>query len=233
MGLATTLQLVRPSETGFIVPGIFYTSSSGKPEPVVFKNVGQLLDLTRVDIPSYVAALQKPEVKSLTENGTFMLVQAEVSEKIEQTLRNEQAKSQTVDLGNSRTGHGHETAVVVLEPGLHVAVGAGGFPQSPRPLGTDEGFQVGANATKPTAVEIEPGLAVAPAVEKPAPAPVEKAVIQTELPAWKQGLTFDQQQEHIRKSKDTEFLQSVINDSTESLKLKRIAKETLAKLKLS
>lgn len=232
MGLATTIQNIRAMDTGFAIPTIFYVNQETmKPEPVVFKDAGQILDLTRVDIPSFVEGLKNTEIQSLLRSGTLMLIQVDVPEKIEQAIRNEQAKTTLVDVTTPRANHGHETAVVALEPGMYVAVGAGGNPQPTQPV-VNEVIRAGANANVSTAVEVEPGLVVAPPVEKVTAKPAPKIEI-PEAASWKDGLSFDKQVAYIRSSKDKNFLQSVIDDTTESLKLKRIAKETLANLNLS
>lgn len=231
MGLATTIQHVRAPGRGFTVPGLQYKADKGKPTPIVFDQLNQIVDLNRVEIPAFVQALRNAEVQRLIASGTFVLVRVDVSEAIEQALRTEEAKYTTVTTHTTGGNHASETIVHVLEPGVQVAMGAGWLP--PNPVATaPETFSVGAGViNKPTTTELEPGVAVG--VAQSAKPEVASKLDEAPVPAWKDGLNFDKQLAYVKKSVDAVFLQSVIDDPTESLKIKRAAKETLAKLKPS
>jgi len=223
MGLATTVQNVSTRERFFMLPIMFYKSTGGLPQPVIFEKAGDTLDLNRIDIPSYVQGMQHPAMRELVEYGSVRLIQVDVTERIEQELRAEQAKySGGQPAVPSGSPHGGETQIVTLEPGLHVAVGAGGFP-------------VEAKAELPPVVDvITAGAKLEEAPVEPetlAGAPVAVTEVAVSEPSWKDGLTFDQQKAFISACKDKALLEEIIADDSESLKIKKLAKEALAKLK--
>ncbi len=221
---ATTLQCQVDNQYGYVVPEMFYKPEPNcLPENVIFYKRGDRVDLNRVNMESFIAGMTSPEVRRhLTETKALAVVQVEVSEAIADAVRNGLAKYNTLPkpLAGAGVTDGYE--VVTLEPGIQVAVGRGvGVVEQPQPSLAE----VLTPAPQSVAAAIEPGV-VAPVSAK-----VTEVDTTPDVADWKADKTFDAQKKFLQASTDVDFLTSVANDPSESLKLKKVAKERLAALK--
>lgn len=227
---ATTLQCQINVPNGLIIPIMFYSSVNGAlPEAILFRKPGDIVDLNRVDIPSFIQGLTHEETRRLLASKALALVVVEVPEKIADAVRNGLAKYNQLPSANKGVPHNGEYQVVELEPGVQVAVGiggsGGGSPVESKVPSLTEVMQVGAMTEVKTA-ELEPGVQ-APPIQ---PVAVTEESTEPEVADWKANKTFDEQKKFLMASQDVEFLKSVAEDSKESLKLRKVAKERLATL---
>lgn len=214
MGLAETLVCTYDPKPFMLIPIAHYLEN-GTAIPVVFYKRGDKVDLARVNAESFRYALKTNEVKRNLENGRLALVQVDVADKVEIALAPPANAVQPVP------NHGGEMVTVTIEPGIQCGVGAGNL-SAPAPVEVPAAPQV--TETK----ELEPGISVTtePEVQEEVPA----AAPEPEVVSWKDNLSFDQQKKFLQASTDKVFLQSVLDDAEETLKIKKIAKERLASL---
>ena len=239
---------------GILLSDIFYIEG-GRRRPVIFKKVGETIDLSKIDVKSFVTSAKTGILAQMEKSGSLMRVQQETSVRRADELNSEWERQSRVYkpvMGNSSTAQ-----VILLEPGLQVAVGGGhvshvrsselepgvyGPPSGPEPQAI---FAGASSSSHPEELAVEvpvvddgigavratTGVSLYDADNAPRQAAVRPQV--ADIPAevsWKDNLTLADQEDFIRASTDKKFLQSILDDAKESKKMKNLAKKTLAAL---
>ena len=243
--------LILRNPTGFAMGDVSYVADKGRRKPIVFKKVGECIDLERIDLVQFVRSVRVGDISNMVKGGALKAVAVNVSEQRSEDLHNAFANfDATAPRRSPAASPGH---IVLLEPGLQVAVGSGPMGNAPMtPTGTNQveaGLHVGVSGGD--AVEV----VVAHGEEVPlAPASLEAAMVGEqdtpetlgagtevvaeavlpEVASWKEGKNLKQQEEYIKASADIEFLQAFIDDvAEESERLKNVAKKRVVALKAS
>lgn len=244
MGPADTYQLTRLNNEGFSVDDVHYVDSEGKRSVLYFNKVGQVIDLALVDVKRFVTSAVRGTLKELVDTGALRTVQADISEKRHDELT---AAYEEIKPYNFRQGFNVQARSIELEPGMGVAVGG----ENRAPHNMSQTIEPGAVApANQVQDKVAPGVPLedVPAqdgetgIKEPAPAENNEATGGADLDAvdkkdegpqiadWKASKNQKQIENYVKKSKDKEFLQSLIDDDKETAKLKTLAKRTLAKL---
>jgi len=234
MSIATTFRLEVPKILPF--PVSYYPSTTGPNQPITLMKVGEMVDLERVDVKSFVKAMFDPAVTRLVEKGTLAKVQVDVSEKRGDMIRAEIEALRLIlekkGLSSANRPYGGQVAVISIEPGLQVAVGGGAVQLAPPvsdpipPVGAQEHQMTGEAALAVPVIVVPEVPAAAPQVE-----PVVEEAVPEVVVSWKDNLTLDQQKKIVTTSEDQAFLQAVLDDSNEPKQLKKLAKVRLTELK--
>lgn len=231
----------------------------GRKRPIVFRKVGEEIDLTTVDVKSFVSSARSGILAGMERSGSVIKVQQETSVKKTEELNAEWASQ--AQLGAHAKGVTSRAIVVVLEPGLQVAVGGGAMQPAGGSGNAAVAIENGVYAPKGEDVpqEIFAGVAASdgdPSAELQVVSLVDDGIgaikattgvslddvdgskktpstppTEPEAPSsWKDNKTLAEQERFIEDSQDREFLQSILDDPKESKKLKNVAKRILATL---
>ncbi len=236
---------------GMLISDVFYIEGTRK-KPIVFRKVGETIDLSRVDVRSFVSSARVGILRSLEKSGTVVKMQQETAVRRTEELNKEWA-AQMAQTAHVR-GNSTQAQIVMLEPGLQVAVGGGSISHSGAtlleagvygPPDAEVAQEIFAGVSSksaeaevevPVVVEIDDGIGALKATtgvslddidngHKPTAVPMAPAVV-----SWKDNKTIAEQEEFISLSKDKKFLQGILDDPKESKKMKNLAKKTLAAL---
>ncbi len=249
MSPSETYQMVKlKSPEGVVLSDVFMIDN-GKRRPVLFKKNGEVIDLEKVEVKSFVASALSGGLKRMTEQGTVVKIQQETSVRRSEELATEWAR-QTESPKHAK-GNSSQAAVVQLEPGVYVAVGGGqlGIP-APAPSAIEAGVYappapaastifagVAAGGGKefelPAVTVVDDGIGAVPATTGAGLADVSavhgspEVTADTEEKTWSTGLTLVEQEAFVSASKDKAFLNTLLTDDATSKKLKNLAKKAL------
>lgn len=240
------LQILR-NPSGVALGDVSYLDN-GRRRPVVFTKVGDVIDLNRVDLDQFVASLRSGSIADMVRSQALRAVPQDLSEQRMDLLAAALAKNTGLGVKGPKTV-GVTAQVVMLEPGLQVAIGEGTLtPQTgPSMFQPEPGLMVASPGipeapapeplvdSQPAGVQTSPqttGGATQEQAEAPAPAaPEAPTAFSGPVADWKAGKNLKQQEDYIKASTDVEFLTKFMDDPTEdSARLKNMAKKRLAEL---
>lgn len=230
--------------SGIAISDVSYVEASGRRRPVFLGKVGDVIDLGLIDIGQYIRSMKQGVIRDLARSGVLVPVQQELPEKRMDLLNaalavaNAPKPQQLVNVGTP--GH-----VMMLEPGLQVAIGDGTLqPQGPmsqapvtvlepgmaiadNPHGTPDPAPAMAQAAEALEAGAAP-LAISQqgvtldSMEQAQAADAAKAAEQqaktvTSEPVtdWKAGKNLKDQEDFLLASTDVKFLQALIDDPNE------------------
>jgi len=205
------------------------TLVNGRNRAASFIEVGDTIDLTQVDLVSYVRSSLTGNLLDLERSGTVRRVMQEVPEKLFDALANEIHRQQLAHpIPEDRVIPGK---IIHLEPGVQVAIGTGDLAPRPNP-GESVGQQIEVGMTGPPSSAPQPESTPADTTSKIVPkkekaqAPVTAPATATEK-TWKSGKSFKDQESLVKNSSDPRFLNQVIADPGEKRRIILTAKKRL------
>jgi len=225
MPQAQSYSLVKPlSPAGTVIGDVSYIVP--RRMPVVLKNVGDVVDLTRVDVNQFNHSALNGALRNLTVTAVLATVLVDVSEELENKFA-----GNLRGLMGGKDVHGAQGTgqQVSLEPGVGVWVG--NAPESAHQKVTVLPAPVQVPATE----EIEPGVQVPTAAhaEEPAQVPASPPVEDPQTAGatnWKDNLALGEQKKTLTGSTNKVFLNTVATSAEEPATLRNIAKNRLKEL---
>ena len=255
MSPATSFKLaILRNPQGVSITDVSHVEPGGKRRPVVFRKVGDVIDLKTVDVKQFVRSVHVGVIKDMVKSGSLVPTPQELGERLMDELAAEAAKYAPT---GRPTTVGAAAQITMLEPGVQVATGDGTFSESlpslPNAAPTvmlEPGMMVADGSglpetvvpapkdlTDPSMAGLQPqtqgqaGVTLDTLDQAPTAAPVEVPPAETVVETWKTGKNLKQQEEYLVASTDKELLQGVIDDPAEdSARLKNVAKKRLAEL---
>ena len=232
MPQSVSYQLAKPlSPQGTFVGDVSYLTP--RRQPVVLKNVGDIVDLARVDPNQFAHSSLNGILRNMVISGTVVSILVDVPEEVERVIN-----SLVSGLMAGHTVHGAQgvATVVMLEPGVGVMVGNA-------PEATDRQqpvSQMPVVAQNPVSAELEPGVVVpgGSTPEQDAAAreaagdtvPAAAGPIAAGAPDWKDNLALGQQKKTVQTSQDRAFLAQVSDNAEEPATLRNLAKNRIKEL---
>ena len=219
MSQVVTYRLNVTKGDGILISDTFYMDN-GVRKLIVLKRAGDVIDASKVDPGSFAKSSLFGQIQHHVYTSKLMVTAVqEVAEFVADKINGALEAYRKPLLGAT------PTHVQEIEPGLQIAVAMVPDPPHATPAPEDisaEGSPAGSPGTVvgPVAdgaiVGTDASEVVVPAID--------------ESPSWKDNLDYASQKALILQSKDSGFLQGLLDDNNEAAQFKKLAKTVLAEL---